>query len=673
MAGSAPGRLTGERSERSYLGPVGAGGSRPMLGRRGQQGGQARDECPTVRVPGASAAARAEEERRRGRPADAEGFQPVQHGAAAAGGAGAAVGGRADASQTSFQPTPTRNSWAALSEEDDIDCEDEDDRDVRARHDDYGGQVEERGEGDTPAPQHAARGGADADADDDHDAAVQDGADAAQLRREWQALCSAVRALESQRAPLSLVAAARTQRDAAEARWRSAKAPKPLFRRLKWAESDLRDAEAKERQLRADLQRHVDEAERRTKELEGRLAIAVARSERKRVAIAALHAEGAPQPPRNWSAGQAAKVAASGIADDVAPALASVIARLSSPLGEDTGAIRRELEACAQQVGYVEAMLREATAATESSVGGGPIRFDISGGGEAEGKGLGGDGGGTTSMEIEGGAGHEGPPPAAAAVPRWTKPAPNLPWKKQVVSAASSMLAAAAPAAATPTAGAPSAQAVEEARRLLLAHAALSPTPAPPTTNLATSISEGGGGGTAAVDQRAAAVVLAGAGTNDLAEAARRQQAVAHQQVLHAHQRQQMHQDEQQWQQDEVQRKQREDACKGEIEKHQRAIQQAAAAQAEKEAREKADLLASMSPQERARAEAVHAQMAAVASHAFGTQAATEIAGLVHQQNVQEAAQDAAQAGEDVDVERLMAMSPEELARWGQDRQAAGW
>ncbi len=80
-----------------------------------------------------------------------------------------------------------------------------------------------------------------------------------------------------------------------------------------------------------------------------------------------------------------------------------------------------------------------------------------------------------------------------------------------------------------------------------------------------------------------------------------------------------------------------------------------------------------MSPQERARAEAAHAQMAAVASHAFGTQAASEVAGLVHQQNVHEAAQGATQAGEDVDVERLMAMSPEEFGRWGQDRQAAGW
>ncbi len=672
-AASAPGRLTGGRGERPYLGPVGAGGSRPMLGRRDQRMGQARDECPSVRVPGASVAARMEEERRRGQAADSEGFQPVQRGAAATGGTGAAVGERADGGQAQFQPTPVRNSWAALSEEDNMDEDGMDDHDVWARHDDYGGQLDESGEGDTPAPQQAAQGDADADDDDDHEGAVQDVADAAQLRREWQALCNAARVLDAQRAPQSLVAAAREQRDAAEARWKAARAPKPLFKRLKWAEADLREAEAKERQHRADLQRHVEEAARRTKELEERLATAVARSDRRRAAIAALHAEGAPQPHRNWTAGQAATVAATGIAKDVAPALAAVIARMASPLGEDTVAIRRELEACAQRVGYVEEMLREATAAADSTSVGGPIRFDISGG-EAEGKETGAEGGGTASKGSEGGAGHGGPPPAAAAVPRWTKPAPNMPWKKLASSSASPTAAAAAPATAMPAACAPSAQAVEEARRLLQAHAALSPTPAHPTTNLATGIGEAGGGGAAAADQRAVAVAMAGAGTNDLAEAARRQQAAAHLQVLQAHQQQQrMHQDEQQRQQDEVQRQQREGLCKEEMEKHHRAIQQAAAAQAEKEAKEKADLLASMPPQERARAEAAHAQMAAVGAHAFGTQAAAEVAGLVHQQSVQEAAQGAAQAGEDVDVEHLMAMSPEEFGRWGQDRQAAGW
>ncbi len=144
---------------------------------------------------------------------------------------------------------------------------------------------------------------------------------------------------------------------------------------------------------------------------------------------------------------------------------------------------------------------------------------------------------------------------------------------------------------------------------------------------------------------------------------------MASQQVLQAHLRQNMHQDDQQRLQEEVQRRQREEKCREEMERHQAAVQQAAAAQAEKEARERADLIASLSPQERARAEAVHAEMAAVASHAFGTQAASEAAGLLHQRSIHEAAQ----GMDDVDVEQLMAMSPEELGRWGQDRQAAGW
>ncbi len=175
------------------------------------------------------------------------------------------------------------------------------------------------------------------------------------------------------------------------------------------------------------------------------------------------------------------------------------------------------------------------------------------------------------------------------------------------------------------------------------------------------------------MDQRAVAAALTGAGTNDLAEAERRQQLVAQQQVLLAHQRQHLHLDEQQRQQDDAQRQQREEKRKEEMERHQQAIQQAAAARAEKEAKERADLLASMSPQERARAEAAHAQLSAVGSHPFGTQAASEVAGLVHQQSVHEAARGAAEAGQDVDVERLMAMSPEEFGRWDQDRQGAGW
>ncbi len=488
------GRLTSRRDEDMFLGPVGAGGSRPMLGRRGQQAGQARDDCPSVRVPGASTAARVEEERRRKQEADSEGFQPVRHGPAAAAGTGAAAAIRAGVGQRQGQPTPTRNSWAALSEEEGLEGDDGGGQDERVQRDDYGGEMAEDVEQATPPPQPAARGEGRADADDEDGGVDQGRTDAAQLRREWQALGNAVRVLDAQGAPRSLLAEARAQRDAAEARWRAAKIPQPLFKRLKWAEAELKEAETKERQARSELQSHVEEAAKKTKELQGRLDIAAARSERKRTAIAALHAEGVPQPQRHWTAGQAATAAATGIAQDVAPTLASVIARMSSPMGDDVGAIKRELEICAQQVGYVEEMLREAATGADTSGGGGPARFDISGG-DAEGGGPRDEGGGADAMEVEGGGGGGGPPPAAAAVPRWTKPAPNLPWKRQVLSSTSSAAASATPATAGPAAAASSVQAVEEARRKLLAHATMPPTPLHQTTSSTINNGDGDGGG----------------------------------------------------------------------------------------------------------------------------------------------------------------------------------
>ncbi len=641
-----------------------------MLGRRTQPPSTVGDACPTSRVPGASLAARAEEERRRAQTTttiDSDGFQQVRHGTSTA--------GRANATA----PTPVRNSWAALSEEDGMDVVEEGDG-----NGDDGGHEERNGEG--------ADGGGDGQRDDDAvhgprddgqghgdegegraaDGAGRDEADAAQLRREWQALCNAARALEQQRAPMSLLAEARAQRDAAEAKWRAAKAPQPLSKRLRWAETELRDAESRERQHRVELQRHLEETNKKTKELRDRLDVDIARTARKRALIAALHAEGAQQPEQPggrpiWTADRAATVAATGIAMDVTPVLQGIIARMGSPLGGDADAVRRELELCAIAVGRVEEVLREATPAAGRPIGGGgPTLYDIGKDDDAMEATQGEAGRGSNVMAGGGGGGGDetsGLPPAATAVPRWTRAAPNQPWKRQVVGAVGS----------APSPLSPSLEAVEEARRLLRARAEVDPTA--PTPGADGGADGGGGSGdrTTGGGGTAAAVAMAGAGTNDLAEAERRCQLAAQHQVLQVHQRQQEQLDERQRQAEEAQRQLRDERRREELERHQQAVQQAAAARAEQEARERAELLAKLSPQERARAEAAHAEMAAVGSHAFGSQQASEIAGLVHQRAVHEAVREATAAGEELEVEHIMSMSPEEFGRWGQDRQAAGW
>ncbi len=664
---AAPGRVSGQRSTDAYLGPIGAGGSRPMLGRRAQPPSTIGDGCPSSRVPGASLAARAEEERRRAQTTtastiDSDGFQQVRHGTSAGCRTGSTAAERAGESHGHRQPTPVRNSWAALSEEDGMDVVEEGDGNdgdqvERACEGADGGDDGRRDDDAAHGPCDDVQGRGDGDEGQAAGDAGRDGADAAQLRREWQALCSAARALDQQRAPPSLLAAARAQRDAAEAKWRAAKAPQPLSKRLRWAESELKDAESRERQHRVELQRHLEEADKKTKELRDRLDADVARTARKRALIAALHAEGAQQPEHRpmWTVDKAATMAATGLDMDVTPVLEGIIARMGSPGGCDTDAVRRELELCAISVGRVKEVLREAAPAAGSSLGGGgPARYDIGGDDDAT---------ETTRGEGGGGGASNGLSPAATAVPRWTRAAPNQPWKKLVVGTAGSALSPLSP----------SMEAAEEARRLLRARAEADPT-APAHGGDCAADGGGGNGGRTGVDGGTeATVAMAGAGTNDLAEAERRRHLAAQHQVLQVHQRQQEQVDERQRQVEEAQRLLRDERRREELERHQQAIQQAAAARAEQEALERAELLAKLSPQERARAEAAHAEMVAVGSHAFGSQQASEVAGLVHQRAVQEAARGATAAGEESEVEHIMSMSPEEFGRWGQDRQAAGW
>jgi hypothetical protein len=159
------------------------------------------------------------------------------------------------------------------------------------------------------------------------------------------------------------------------------------------------------------------------------------------------------------------------------------------------------------------------------------------------------------------------------------------------------------------------------------------------------------------------------ADTNDLGEAARRAERAAQQQFQESLGRQQLQNDPRQLQEEEALRQQRMQQQQLELQKHQAAVEQAAAARAAEESRQREEMVARMSPADLARAAEVHAQQLAVGAHAFGSQPASQVAGLVHQSIVHEAAQEAAQDGSGADEEFLMSMSPEEFAQWDRSRQ----
>ncbi len=664
----AGGRLTGTSSTSTYLGPVGAGGSRPLLGRRDPPAPRPVDTCPTVRVPGASAAAEAEERRRRAQETDSEGFRPVRNGAAAAGHGNVAAAARAAERLGGGPPTTTRNSWAAISERDDMDDDDDDgDGDAQQSGQSIGSDGTTGGAGGRePPPSDDGTEAREEGMDAEHCDGGEEEVDAGQLKAEWLAHGAAVRKLEKDlmQAPInlrnSLLSEARAHRDAAEARWRAARTPPPLSRRLKWAELELRDAESKERARRLELERHLEETASRTRDLEQRLSIDVARTARKRAAIEALHGEGAAVRPQwSCSTSSAARVAATGIAMDVAPTLTSVIEKLGTPSGDDLETLKQELELCAVSLSRVEGVLRDASASERAGGGGGgggPACFDI-GDGPPHGTVTHGGGGGRCDDQ----AGGDGGGPTqhlAATAARWSRPAPNKPWKK-LAMAPSSVVSSS------------SASAAEEARRILADSVRGDGGATRPGANVAGTAAVGGSG--PEQPQRGLATApLASADTNDLAEAARRDRLAACQQVLQVQRDQQRRHDDQRRQQEEAERLQREALQKEELERHQLEMQRAATARAEDEARERAELLAKLSPQERARAEEAHALLTAVGSHAFGTQAASEAAGLAHQHHVRERTLEAARAGEAVVVDELLAMSPEEFAKWEGERHGPG-
>ncbi len=503
----------------------------------------------------------------------------------------------------------SRNSWAALAEEEE-DC---DFCDV-----DEGGADADDGDVDASGQRHEEHDNGDADPGD------ADGPSAAQLRATWQAHCNVVRKLEKDRAtvPMEVIASVKAQRDAAESRWRAAKAPHPLHKRMRWAESEVRAAEAKEASRRRELQAHLDEAAAKTRDLEEKLAVDVARTERKRAALdALLHESGVG---KTKATEKATHMALAGLGGDIGPALAAIIEQLGD--GDREQAIRQDLQTLSTSLGRLEDVLRKgardeaaARRAPEQFViggGSGDENLDIGGGDDDVDIGDGDDGGRRVRRRDETGTG------ATATAPRWTQAAANTPWRRAATSC----------------------DAVAEARRLLEASAADDP---------------GNGGGMASPSD-----------TNDLAVAERRRHLQAEAQLQAAlATRQSVQASPQAAHDEEEMRRRREQAQRDELKKHQEAAAKAAADAEAESTRQREESWARMSPEEREAAIKVREQQAAVGVHIFGTQAASHLAGLVHQSHVQERAL-ADSTAEAEEVELLMRMSPEEFARWDQDRQS---
>ncbi len=534
-------------------------------------------------------------------------------------------------------PTPARGSERqdahgdAHEEEEDDGIDVDEDEDQEEEHWDGCGDAEDDGDG-------------DAEVDDDADADADEPSES-DLRQAWDEARDAVRLLErsSQRVPQELLAQARAQRAAAEERWRAARTPQPLAKRLRWAEAALTEAVAKQEAHRRELLEFERATEERRRELRLRAEVDDARTARKREALDLLRREGAPQAVPACE--RALRIAAEGIDTDLGPALAAVAEKV--PEGSP---VWLELQAALATLCNVDGVLRQAMRQQHGHAQPAqpppppqrvrqPSVYDISDAGapphpQATGQ-DGSSGGAAAPASTEPRAPAAAPPadggtrrPAVAATSRWTKQAADgAPWgTKAWQKQSSTNTGTTADGSGQATgAGQPSADAAEEARRLLQQHQQQQQQQAAAAEELA----------------RATAAAVAAEAN---AEAERQRQLAAHRQQQH----------------EEALRQQRE------------AIKRAEDAAAAEQERQRVALLAATPPEELKRMAALHAQQAAIQAAGFGTQQASEGAGFVHQGRAQELATAANARGVDADVETLMAMSPEQLADWDREQQGYG-
>ncbi len=639
-AGAAGGRgagLSQRPQSGAYMGPRGADGSRPLLGRGGGTAAATGARpvlatCPTRRVTARHTAS------------DEDGFQTVRarSGRAAADAttaprAAAAVGGPSSwaaiakrAGTGSDSPPPASAAPTPAREEEQ--------QDAHATEDDDGLDVDEEHQDDCSDVEDDDDGGEEDEDDADADAEEPSESD---LRRAWDDARDAVRLLErtSKRVPQELLAQARAQRAAAEERWRAAKTPQPLEKRLRWAEAALTEAVAKQEAHRRELLEFERATDERRRELRQRAEVDDARTARKREALDILRSEGAPQAVPACE--RALHIAATGIDTDLGPALAAVAEKVpeGSPVWLELQAAMATLcnvdgvlrQAMRQQPGQAQPMQPPPPPQRTQR----PTVYDISDGGTpSHAHGAGQDGGGgdaAAPASVEPRAPAAVPPadsgarrPAVAATSRWAKQAADgAPWGTKAWQRQESVKTGVVADGGGQASGGgqPSAGAAEEARRLLQQHQQQA----------------------AAEEERARAAAAAIAAEAN-AEAERQRQLAAHRQQQH----------------EEALRQQRE------------AIKRAEETAAAEQERQRLALLANTPPEELKRMAALHAQQAAIQAAGFGTQQASEGAGLVHQGHAHELAAVATARGIDADAEKLMAMSPEQLADWDREQQGYG-
>ncbi len=258
---------------RAARGPLGAGGSRPLLTAFAARTDSPADKSPTHRVPGASVAARVAADRaaapRTWGPAVAR-AAATSHDAPAHAHLG---DGNEKAKGGAAQPA-RRGRWAdeeipvdRLRDEAD-DCYIDDDLDMEAAEEDDG-EGDEEWEEDEPSPE--------------------------ELRRIWLRECDAVKSLAAQgkHSSSAALAAAREARDRAEENWRRAKKPVPLSIRMGFAQRKLDKAQAALARVRHELDAFDEDTDRRRREISDRMEEADARYRSRVSQMDALHAEAA--------------------------------------------------------------------------------------------------------------------------------------------------------------------------------------------------------------------------------------------------------------------------------------------------------------------------------------------------------------------------------------------
>ncbi len=425
------GKPAGSASEggRWAGGPVGAGGSRPLLGGRGREGqvergpkGGGRDVARTPAWDGKGPAyspmpgkagggtgtkgslegkgpakggmaqgVNAMSERGKGgkvaweRPravVDDEGYQLVQPRRIRAGGDGDGGGAHAPAQSGNdvvdqHAAVPTRRRWTDVDSDDDDDACD----------------VDDCGDGDGDG----ANCGGDW------------GPDPRQLRAAFEEHASAVREMERTGGFGPALDTMRHARDEAEKRWREAKAPAPLPKRLIWAEAKLQQAQAALTRARLKLDQFDEETERRRAEYCDRIEEADRWYRWRQEQLEGIHAEAAGLAPGGNGAG----------ASDAGHT--EVRKRIRGKMLPEMQAILEEVQegtALHERLALVVAELADAETklGAPRDSGGGADRYDLCGGDSCDGDGdwgeqeqeqLGGTGG-DHQGERPGGDRHQG-------------------------------------------------------------------------------------------------------------------------------------------------------------------------------------------------------------------------------------------------------------------------